>query len=115
MLGLCLIREQNDVAGGLRAQQVLLHHLVANEPADRTVLEARLRAAGVATSDHQYACIAVDPSRVESAAHIVDAIVRRVGSGLFGLVDGVLCGVLAGPDDSASAQRRPHRARHGAD
>jgi purine catabolism regulator len=102
VLGLCLIREQNDVAGGLRAQQVLLHHLVANEPADRTALEARLRAAGVATSDHQYACIAVDPSRVESAAHIVDAIVRRVGSGLFGLVDGVLCGVVAGPADSAS-------------
>jgi purine catabolism regulator len=102
VLGLCLIREQNDVAGGLRAQQVLLHHLVANEPADRTVLEARLRAAGVATSDHHYACIAVDPSRVESAAHVVDAIVRLVGSGVFGLVDGVLCGVVAGPADSAS-------------
>jgi PucR family transcriptional regulator, purine catabolism regulatory protein len=39
---------------------------------------------------------------VESAAHIVDAIVRRVGHGVFGLVDGVLCGVLAGPDDSAA-------------
>ena len=103
VLGLCLIREQTDVAGGLHAQQVLLHHLVANEPADRATLEGRLRAAGVATSDHQYACIAVDPSRVESAAHIVDAIVRRVGSGLFGLVDGVLCGVVAGPADSASA------------
>jgi purine catabolism regulator len=102
VLGLCLIREQTDVAGGLRAQQVLLHHLVTNEPADRAVLEARLRAVGVATSDHQYACIAVDPSRVESAAHIVDAIVRRVGSGVFGLVDGVLCGVVAGPTDSAS-------------
>jgi purine catabolism regulator len=102
VLGLCLIREQNDVAGGLRAQQVLLHHLVANEPADRTVLGARLRAAGVATSDHHYACIAVDPSRVDSAAHVVDAIVRLVGSGVFGLVDGVLCGVVAGPADSAS-------------
>jgi PucR family transcriptional regulator, purine catabolism regulatory protein len=103
VLGLCLIREQNDVAGGLRAQQVLLHHLVANEPADRAVLEARLRAAGVAASDLQYACVAVDPSRVESAAHIVDAIVRRVGSGVFGVVDGTLCGVVAGPVDNASA------------
>lgn len=102
VLGLCLIREQKDVAGGLRAQQVLLHHLVANEPTDRAVLEARLRAAGVATSDHQYACISVDPSRVESAAHVADAIVRRVGSGVFGLVDGVLCAMLAGPADNAS-------------
>jgi purine catabolism regulator len=102
VLGLCLIREQKDVAGGLRAQQVLLHHLVANEPTDRPVLEARLRAAGVATSDHQYACIAVDPTRVESAAHVADAIVRKVGSGVFGLVDGVLCAVLAGPADNAS-------------
>lgn len=102
VLGLCLIREQNDVAGGLRAQQVLLHHLVANEPADRAVLEARLRAAGVTTSDHQYACIAVDPSRVETAAQIVDAMVRRVGSGVFGLVDGVLCGVVAGAAGNAS-------------
>lgn len=102
VLGLSLIREQNDVAGGLRAQQVLLHHLVANETTDRTALEARLLAAGVAVSDQQYACITVDPSRVESAAHIVDAIVRLVGSGVFGLVDGVLCGVVAGPADSAS-------------
>ncbi len=111
VLGLCLIREQKDVAGGLRAQQVLLHHLVANNPADRSVLDARLRAAGVATSDHQYACIAVDPSRVESAAHVVDAIVRRAGSGVFGLVDGVLCGVAAGPDDNASPNLA-HVARH---
>lgn len=102
VLGLCLIREQNDVAGGLRAQQVLLHHLVANDSTDRAVLDARLRAASMATADHQYACIAVDPSRVESAAHTVDAIVRRVGSGVFGLVDGVLCGVVAAPVDSAS-------------
>jgi PucR family transcriptional regulator, purine catabolism regulatory protein len=97
VLGLCLIREQKDVAGGLRAQQVLLHHLVDNDRADRTVLEAQLRAAGVAVSDHQYACIAVDPSRVASAAHIVDAIVRRVGGGVFGLIESVLCGVVAGP------------------
>ncbi len=102
VLGLCLIREQKDVAGGLGAQQILLHHLVANEPADRAAVEARLRAAGVATADHQYACIAVDPLRVESAAHIVDAIVRKVGHGVFGLVDGVLCGVVAAPDGSAS-------------
>jgi purine catabolism regulator len=102
VLGLCLIREQKDVAGGLRAQQILLHHLVANEPTDRSLLEARLRVANVATSDHQYACIAVDPLRVESAAHLVDVIVRRVGHGVFGLVDGVLCGVLAGADDSAT-------------
>jgi purine catabolism regulator len=102
VLGLCLIREQKDVASGLRAQQVFLHHLVGNESADPTVLEAHLRVAGVATTDHHYACIAVDPSRVESAAHVVDAIVRRVGGGVFGLVDGVLCGVLAGPCDDVA-------------
>ncbi|MGZ4674040.1 MAG: PucR family transcriptional regulator, partial [Ilumatobacteraceae bacterium] len=102
VLGLCLIREQKDVASGLRAQQVLLHHLVGNEHADPTVLEAHLRVAGVATTDHQYACIAVDPSRVDSAAHVVDEIVRRVGGGVFGLVDGVLCGVMAGAIGDAS-------------
>jgi purine catabolism regulator len=102
VLGLSLIREQKDVAGGLRAQQLLLHHLAANEPTDRVALEARLRAAGVATSGHQYACIAVDPQRVDSAAHVVDTIARRVGYGIFGLVDDVLCGVLAGPVDNAS-------------
>ena len=37
-------------------------------------------------------------------------IVRRVGHGVFGLVDGVLCGVLAGPDDNA-AQRLAHVVR----
>jgi PucR family transcriptional regulator, purine catabolism regulatory protein len=102
VLGLCLIREQKDVAGALRAQQLLLHQLVANMPIDATLLETRLRAAGVATSDHQYACIAVDPQRVHSAAQVVDALVRRVGQGVFGLVEGTLCGVLAGPNDDAS-------------
>ncbi|MDT5097087.1 MAG: PucR family transcriptional regulator, purine catabolism regulatory protein [Mycobacterium sp.] len=111
VLGLCLIREQKDVAGGLRAQQVLLHHLVDNDRADRTVLEAQLRAAGVAVADHQYACIAVDPTRVESAAHIVDVIVRRAGSGVFGLIDGVLCGVVAGPA-STTTPNLAQLARH---
>jgi purine catabolism regulator len=102
VLGLCLIREQKDVAGALRAQQLLLHQLVANLPVDETLLEMKLRAAGIGTSDHQYACIAVDPQRVASAAKVVDALVRQVGQGVFGLVEGTLCGVLAGPNDDAS-------------
>jgi purine catabolism regulator len=103
VLGLCLIREQRDVAGNLRAQQILLTQLVANEPVDRGQLDAGLRAAGVATSNHQYVCVAVDPQRVDSAAQVVDALVRHSGHGIFGLVDGTLYGLLAGQLDSASA------------
>jgi purine catabolism regulator len=46
VLGLCLIREQRDVAGSLRAQHILLEQLVANRSVDAFILEARLRAAG---------------------------------------------------------------------
>ncbi|HEX9497636.1 MAG TPA: hypothetical protein VF926_04445, partial [Mycobacterium sp.] len=65
--------KQKDVAGSLRAQQLLLDQLGANQSVDRALLEARMRAAGVATADHEYACVAVDPGRVESAAKVVDA------------------------------------------
>jgi PucR family transcriptional regulator, purine catabolism regulatory protein len=99
VLGLCLIREQKDVAGSLRAQQLLLDQLGANQSVDRALLEARMRAAGVATADHEYACVAVDPGRVESAAKVVDGLIRQVGHGVFGLVDGTLCALLAGQTD----------------
>ena len=102
VLGLCLIREQKDVAGSLRAQQLLLDQLGANQSVDRGLLEARMRAAGVATADHEYACVAVDPGRVESAAKVVDGLIRQVGHGVFGLVDGMLCALLAGQTDEAS-------------
>lgn len=102
VLGLCLIREQKDVAGALRAQQLLLDQLATNQVVDRGLLEARMRAAGVATSDHHYACIAVDPHRVESAAKIIDGLIRQVGHGVFGLVEGTLCALLAGHTDEAS-------------
>jgi purine catabolism regulator len=102
VLGLCLIREQKDVAGALRAQQLLLDQLATNQAVDRGLLEARMRAAGVATADHQYACIAVDPHRAESAAKIVDGLIRQVGHGVFGLVEGTLCALLAGQTDDAS-------------
>ena len=102
VLGLCLIREQKDVAGSLRAQQLLLDQLGANQSVERGLLEARMRAAGVATTDHEYACIAVDPRRVESAAKIVDGLIRQVGHGVFGLVEGTLCALLAGQTDDAS-------------
>jgi PucR family transcriptional regulator, purine catabolism regulatory protein len=102
VLGLCLIREQKDVAGALRAQQLLLDQLATNQAVDRGLLEARMRAAGVATADHQYACIAVDPRRVESAAKIVDGLIRQVGHGVFGLVEGTLCALLAGQTNDAS-------------
>jgi purine catabolism regulator len=102
VLGLCLIREQKDVAGALRAQQLLLDQLATNQVVDRGLLEARMQAAGVATGDHQYACIAVDPRRVESAAKVVDGLIRQVGHGVFGLVEGTLCALLAGQTDEAS-------------
>jgi PucR family transcriptional regulator, purine catabolism regulatory protein len=102
VLGLCLIREQRDVAGSLRAQHILLEQLVANQSVDAAVLEARLRAAGVASSGVQYVCVAVDPRRVTSAAHVVDALVRQVGHGIFGLVDETLFGLLAAPTESTT-------------
>jgi purine catabolism regulator len=102
VLGLCLIREQKDVAGALRAQQLLLDQLATNQTVERGLLEARMQAAGVATADHQYACIAVDPGRVESAAKVVDGLIRHVGHGVFGLVEGTLCALVAGQSDDAS-------------
>jgi purine catabolism regulator len=102
VLGLGLIREQQDVAGALRAQQLLLDQLATNQAVERRLLEARMRAAGVATADHEYACIAVDPRRVESAAKIVDGLIRRAGHGIFGLVEGTLCALVAGQIDDAT-------------
>jgi purine catabolism regulator len=102
VLGICLIREQKDVAGALRAQQLLLDQLATNQTVERGLLEARMQAAGVATADHQYACIAVDPGRVESAAKVVDGLIRHVGHGVFGLVEGTLCALVAGQSDDAS-------------
>jgi purine catabolism regulator len=96
VLGLCLIREQKDVAGALRAQQLLLDQLATNQSVERGLLEARMRAAGVATAEHEYACIAVDPRRVESAAKVVDGLIRQVGHGIYGLVEGTLCALVAG-------------------
>ena len=69
---------------------------VTNQSVDRGLLEARMRAAGVATADHEYACIAVDPRRVESAAKVVDGLIRQVGHGVFGLVGGALCACWPG-------------------
>jgi purine catabolism regulator len=39
---------------------------------------------------------------VEGAAKIVDALIRQVGHGVFGLVEGVLCALIAGQTDDAS-------------
>ena len=61
-----------------------------------------MRAAGVATADHEYACLAVDPRRVESAAKVVDGLIRQVGHGIYGLVEGTLCALVAGQTDEAS-------------
>ena len=97
VLGLCLMREQTGIAGTLRAQQLVLDQLVANQPVDHGALESRLRAAGIATAGQRYVCVAVDPQRVESVATVADALMRQVGHGIFGLVDGLLCGVLAVP------------------
>ena len=97
VLGLCLMREQTGIAGTLRAQQLVLDQLVGNQSVDHGALESRLRAAGVATSGQRYVCVAVDPQRVESVATVADALMRHVGHGIFGLVDGLLCGVLAVP------------------
>lgn len=92
VLGLCLMRE--GIAGTLRAQQLVLDQLVANQAGDRGALETRLRAAGITTSGQRYACVAVDPQRVDSVALVADTLLHHVGPGIFGLVDGLLCGVL---------------------
>lgn len=97
VLGLCLMREQAGMAGTLRAQQLVLDQLVGNQPVDHGVLESRLRAAGIAMSGRCFVCVAVDPQHVESVATVADALIRHVGNGIFGLIDGLLCGVLAVP------------------
>ena len=97
VLGLCLMRDQTGIAGTLRAQQLLLDQLVGNQPVDYGALASRLRAAGIAMQGQRYVCVAVDPQRVESVATVADALMRQVGHGIFGLVDGLLCGVLAVP------------------
>lgn len=102
VLGLCLIREQKDVAGALRTRQLLLDQLVSNQPVDAGLLRARLRAAGLPGADHEYACIAIDPQRVEAAANILDSLVKQVGTGVFGIADGALCGLLARQRDAGS-------------
>lgn len=97
VLGLCLMREQTGIAGTLRAQQLVLDQLVANQTSEHSMLESRLRAAGIATTGQRYVCVAIDPQRVESVASVADALMRQVGHGICGLVDGLLCGVLAMP------------------
>lgn len=104
VLGLCLMREQTGIAGTLRAQQLVLDQLVANQTSDHGALDARLRAAGIATTGQRYVCVAIDPQRVESVASVADALMRQVGHGIFGLVDGLLCGVLAMPPGVLSAE-----------
>src|SRR4051794_41548114 len=61
-----------------------------------------MRAGGGVPADHECACIAVAPRRVESAATVVDGLIRQVGHGVFGLVDGTLCALVAGPANDAS-------------
>jgi PucR family transcriptional regulator, purine catabolism regulatory protein len=102
VLGLCLLRGQQEFAGTLRAQQLLLGQLVSKEPTDVGVLEARLRAAGVATSDVQYVCLAADPQRVPAAAQLIESIVLRVGNGTFGMLDGILFALVAGQPVAAT-------------
>jgi PucR family transcriptional regulator, purine catabolism regulatory protein len=97
VLGLCLIREHKDVASALRTQQLLLEQLVGNRRVPRALLMARLEAAGVAVTDHDYVCLAVEPHRIQAAAHFVDGVLRECGHGVFGFVHGVLCAVIARP------------------
>ncbi len=116
VLGLCLMREQTGIAGTLRAQQLVLDQLVGDQPVDHGALESRLRAAGIAMSGQRYVCVAVDPQRVESDSTVADALMRHVGHGIFGLVDGLLCGVLAVPageptDVAAAVQEAARVAR----
>jgi PucR family transcriptional regulator, purine catabolism regulatory protein len=97
VLGLCLIREHRDVASALRTQQLLLEQLVGNRRVPRALLTARLEAAGVAVTDHDYVCLAVEPHRIQGAAQFVDGVLRECGHGVFGFVHGVLCAVIARP------------------
>ena len=103
VLGLCLIREHRDIAGSLRSQQALLEQLVGNRRASRALLESRLEQAGVALAGHDYVCVAADPHRIQSATQLVDNVIRLCGHGIFGLVRGTLCAVVARPSDSGRA------------
>ncbi|MCK0173152.1 PucR family transcriptional regulator [Mycolicibacterium sp. F2034L] len=95
VLGLCLIREHKDVADAVRTQQLLLEQLVGNRSVARGLLEARLQAAGVAVDGHEYVCLIADVHRIPSAEHVVDKVIRQCGHGIFGLVQGALCAVVA--------------------
>lgn len=101
VLGLCLIREHKEIAGALRTQQILLEQLVGNRSIARALLEARLQAAGVATAEHDYVCLAADAHRIQAAEQFVDNVIRQCGHGVFGLVRGTLCAVIARPRDGA--------------
>ena len=103
VFGLCLIREHREIAGALRGRQALLEHLVANRRAPRAILEARLQAAGLALADHDYVCLAADPQRIHSATQFMDNVIRLCGHGVFGLVKGTLCAVVARPGDNGRA------------
>lgn len=104
VLGLCLIREHKDVADAVRAQQILLEQLVANRSVARGLLAARLQAVGVAVEDHEYVCLTADVHRIPSAERFVDTVIRQCGHGIFGVVRGTLCAVLARtPDAEGSA------------
>ncbi|GAB7069797.1 PucR family transcriptional regulator ligand-binding domain-containing protein [Mycobacterium hodleri] len=95
VLGLCLIREHKDVADAVRAQQILLEQLVGNRSVARGLLEAQLAAAGVAVDGHEYVCLVADLHRIPSAEHFVDKVIRQCGHGIFGVVRGSLCAVVA--------------------
>lgn len=103
VFGLCLIREHRDISASLRAQQVLLEQLVGKRRAPRAQLEARLSAAGIAVADHEYVCLVVDPHRILGATQFLDNAIRLCGHGVFGVVKGLLCAVVARPTDSGRA------------
>ncbi len=103
VLALCLIRERKGLADGLRAQHLLLDQLITDQRAERGVLESRLRMSGIATSDHRYVCVALDPQLVDSAPRVADGLIRTVGHGIFGLVGDFVYGVLAAPAGAAAS------------
>lgn len=95
VIELSLIRQEPNVTGPLRLRHLLLQQLARGAQAESHVLKDRLRAAGLPVSGHDYVCVVADPGGLPNAATVLDQIVGRLGQGIFGLAEGVLCAVIA--------------------
>ncbi|MFQ6326889.1 PucR family transcriptional regulator [Nocardia sp. CWNU-33] len=95
VLELGLIREQPGVAAAFRGRQLLLEQLAKGTLPSSARLEDGLRGAGIPTSAREYCCVVLDPANIDNANHVANSIGRRYGDVIFGIVDRMLCVLVA--------------------